>query len=113
MLDGEVGLLPGQLAGDAHLFQPRLVRAPAEVVHVVGGRADDVVFVAEEVDAAVAVVVDGMIEIAGRQELRLADLARPRADHLGRLQVPAVDDLQGGLELLLEHHADGGSRRRA
>ena len=82
MLDGEVGLLPGQLAGDAHLFQPRLVRAPAEVVHVVGGRADDVVLVAEEVDAAVAVVVDGMIEIAGRQELRLADLARPRSDHL-------------------------------
>ncbi len=51
------------------------------MVHVVGGRADDVGGVGEQIGVAVAVVVDGVLEIAGGQELRLADLAGPGADH--------------------------------
>ena len=58
------------------------------MLHVVRGGADHVGVVAEQVDAAVAVVVDGVVEIARRQELRLPELAGPRADHLGGRMSP-------------------------
>ena len=52
---------------------------------------------------AVAVVVDRIVEIMRRQELRLAEFAGPGADHLGRREIAAVDDLQRGDGLVLEH----------
>ncbi len=95
----------GQVLRHAHLLDPRLVRAPAEVLHVVRRRADDVVVVGEQVDTPVAVIVDGVVEIARRQELRLPDLTGPRADHAGRAHVAAIDDLQRRDQLLGEHLA--------
>jgi hypothetical protein len=38
-----------------------------------------------------------------RQELRLAEFARPGADHLGRREIAALDDLQRRDGLVLEH----------
>ena len=52
---------------------------------------------------AVAVIIDRIVEIMRRQKLRLAELAGPRSDHLAGREIAAVDDLQRGDRLLLEH----------
>ena len=52
---------------------------------------------------AVAVVIDGVVEVMRRQELRLAEFAGPRTDHLACCEIAAIDDLQRGDGLLLEH----------
>ena len=56
-----------------------------------------------EIAAAVAVVVDRVLEVVRGQELRLAELAGPRADHLRGRQVAAVDDAQRVHQLAAEH----------
>ena len=52
---------------------------------------------------AVAVVIDRIVEIMRRQKLRLAEFAGPRSDHLACREIAAIDDLQRGDGLLLEH----------
>ena len=42
MLDGEVGLVPGEVGGHAHLLQPGLAALPAEEDDEVGGGGDHV-----------------------------------------------------------------------
>ena len=102
-LDGEVGLVPREIRGRAHLFQPRLAAPPFQPgCDIIRGRADHIGRTAQHVAAAVAVIVDGVGEVMRRQELRLAELAGPRADHLARRQVAAIDDLQRGDGLVLE-----------
>ena len=52
---------------------------------------------------AVAVVIDRVVEVMRRQKLRLAEFASPRTDHLACREIAAIDDLQRGDGLLLEH----------
>ena len=52
---------------------------------------------------AVAVIVHRIVEIMRRQKLRLPEFARPCADHLSGREIAAIDDLQRGDGLLLEH----------
>ncbi len=84
MLDGEVGLVPGEVGGHAHLLQPGLPALPAEEDDEVGGRGDHVGHAAHQIAPAVAVVVHRVLEVVRGQELRLAELAGPGADHLAR-----------------------------
>ena len=77
MLDREIGLIPGDVFGQPHFLDPRLAATPAERLNKVCRRADDVGDVAHQIAAAVVVVVEAVIEIVLRQELRLAKLAGP------------------------------------
>ena len=52
---------------------------------------------------AVAVIVDRVVEIMRRQELRLSEFAGPRADHFRGREIAAVDDLQRGDGFVREH----------
>jgi len=103
MLDREIRLLPGQAGGHAHLLQPGLAPPPAVLGEQVRRRGEHVRDAMDEVAPTVAVEVDGVFEIRGRRELRLADFAGPGADHLGRRKVAALDHPQGVEQLLAEH----------
>ena len=103
MLDREVGLLPRQVRGDAHLLQPRLATLPAEMDEIFSGRADHVGRALDQIAFAVAVVVDGMRHVFGRHHLRLPELARPGADHFIRAQVAAFDQAQRIEQMPAEH----------
>ncbi len=41
----------------------------------------------------VAVIVDAIFDVRGRQKLRLADLARVGADQIAQEKITALDDL--------------------
>ena len=103
MLNGKIGLLPGQVAGHVHLLEPRLVALPAEMHDEIGGGSDDVGNAGDQIAPAVAVIVDRVLEIVRRQELGLAEFAGPRADHFLGRQVAAVDDAHRIHELGAEH----------
>ena len=45
---------------------------------------------------AIAVVVDAILDVGRRQELRLADLARISADQVAQRKIAAIEDLQRG-----------------
>ena len=94
MLDREVGLLPRQVLRDAHLLDPGLAALPAEMLQIVCGRGEHVGHALDQVAPPVAVIVDGAAVILRRHHLGLAELARPRADHLLRTQVAALDHAQ-------------------
>ncbi len=55
-----------------------------------------------QVDMAVAVEVDAVLDVGARQKLRLADLAGVGAYEIAQRQVAALQDLQGRDELVLE-----------
>ena len=74
----------GHLGGHAHLLEPRLTRLPAMMLQEIGGGGEHVRHALHEIALAVAVIVDGEVEIVARHELRLPDLARPCALHLAR-----------------------------
>ena len=94
----------GQILRHPDFLQPGFAAPPFQAIgDVVRGRADHVGRAAQHVAMAVAVIVDRVVEIMRRQELRLPEFAGPRSDHLGRRKVAAVDDLQGGDGFLLEH----------
>jgi hypothetical protein len=56
-----------------------------------------------QVAPAIAVEVDRVFEIGRRQELGLAEIAGPVAEHLGRPKVAALDDAKRIRQLRLEH----------
>ena len=103
MLDRQVGLLPGQVGGHAHLLQPRLAALPAEMDEIFSGRADHVRHALDQVALAVAVVVDGVRHVFRRHHLGLAELARPGADHFLGAQVAALDQAQRVEQMAAEH----------
>src|SRR5260370_1967788 len=51
---------------------------------------------------AVAVIIDGVFDIGGRQKLRLAGLAGMGADHVAQRKIAELDDLQRGEKLALK-----------
>ena len=67
MLDGEVGLLPRQLLRHAHFLQPGLAALPAEADQEIGGGGERVGNAVDQIAAAVAVEIDGVLEIVGRR----------------------------------------------
>ena len=98
------GKLEGKFARHAHFLQPGLAAPPFQAGgDVVRGRADHVGRAAQQIAAAVAVVIDRIVEIMRRQKLRLAEFAGPGADHFVGRQIAAVDDLQRGDGLVREH----------
>src|SRR5208282_1878142 len=78
---------------------PGLAALPAVAFEVIGGGGEHVGHTVNEIAAAVAVVIDGVLEIGRRQELGLADLAGPGAAHVAGAYVAAVDDAQRIQEL--------------
>ena len=68
-----------------------------------------------QVPLAVAVIVDGEVEIVGRDELHLPDLAGPRAFHVAGREIAAVENFQRREELgaeLVRPAAIVGERRQ-
>jgi hypothetical protein len=83
----------------------RRARLPAVHLQEVGGRGEHVRHAAAQVDAAVAVEINAVLDVGRRQELGLADLARIGAEHIAQRQVAALRDLQRRNELALEQLA--------
>ena len=117
MPDGEVRLVPRQVGRHPHLLQPRLAPPPAQMHQEIGRGSDHIGHAGDQVAAAVAVIVHRVVEVVRRQELRLPQLAGPRADHLLGREVAAVDDTQRvqqlGTELLAAAAVVGQRRERA
>ncbi len=115
MLDREIGFRPRHLARHAHLFEPRLACLPAMMFEEVRRGGEHVGHAFDEVPLAVAVIVDGEIDVVARHELHLADFARPCPVHLRRGQVAAVEDRQRRHQLgaeLVRPPAIVGERRQ-
>ena len=102
MLDVEVGFLPRQVFRHVHFLQPRLAAPPAETDQEIGGGGERVGDAVDQVAAAVAVEVDGVLEIVGGGELHAAEFAGPIADHVLHALVAALHDAQGVEQLLAE-----------
>jgi hypothetical protein len=68
----------------------------------IGGRGQHIWDGMAQIDMAVAVVVDAVLDVRRRQKLCLADLAGIGADEIVQRQIAALDDLQGGDKLALE-----------
>ena len=105
MLDGEIGLIPRETGRHAHLLKPRLPTLPAETLDEGRCRCDDVRRAVEEIAPSVAIEVHGVLEIVRGEKLGLPEFARPRSDHVGGLQVAAVDDLQRRQQFAAKHLA--------
>ena len=101
-LDREVRLIPRQRLRDAHLLQPRLAALPAEALDIVSRRSERVGRRVQQIDAPVAVEVDAEVEVALGDELKLAELTRPRSAHFGDGKIAAVDDLDRRQQLPAE-----------
>src|SRR5262245_41199560 len=75
---------------------------PAIGFEQIGGRGQHVWNGMAQIDMAVAVVVDAVLDVRRRQKLCLADLASIGADEIAQRQIAALDDLKGGDKLALE-----------
>src|SRR6516165_5785924 len=75
---------------------------PAVGLEQIGGRGQHIWDGMAQIDMAVAVVVDAVLDVRRRQKLCLADLAGIGADEIVQRQIAALDDLQGGDKLALE-----------
>ena len=75
---------------------------PAIGLEQIGGRGQHIWNGMAQIDMAVAVVVDAVLDVRRRQKLCLADLAGIGADEIAQRQIAALDDLQGGDKLALE-----------
>ncbi len=84
----------GRVLRHVHLLQPGLAALPAEADQEVGGGGERVGHAVDQIAAAVAVEVDGVLEIVGGGELHAAELAGPVADHAVDGLVAALDDAQ-------------------
>ena len=62
----------------------------AVAVEQIGGRGQHVGGGVTQIDAAVAIEIDAVFDVGGRQELGLADLARISADQVAQRQVAAL-----------------------
>ena len=80
----------------------RRARLPAIGLEQIGGRGQHIWNGMAQIDMAVAVVVDAVLDVRRRQKLCLADLAGIGADEIAQRQIAALDDLQGGDKLALE-----------
>ena len=90
--------VPDVLASTANLLKVNGWRAglPAVGLQQIGGRGEHVRHAVAQVDMAVAVVVDAVLDIRRRQKLRLPDLACIGADKLALRQVAALKNLECG-----------------
>src|SRR5262249_21118436 len=85
-----------------HFFQPRLATLPAEADQKVGRRGKRIGNALDQVAAAVAVEVDGVLEVIGGGKLHAAEFAGPVANHVFHALVAALDDAQRIEQLLPE-----------
>src|SRR4051812_44918962 len=109
-----IGKIPDRLAIDhrpvpfAHgleiggAFAVGLAHLEAAGVEQVRGRGEHVGDAVAEIDVAVAVEIDAVLDVGGGQELGLADLAGIGADQVAQRQVTALHDLQRREQLALE-----------
>src|SRR5262245_57423642 len=87
----DLGLIPGLEHGEVlRAFGKGLSTLPAIALEIVRGRSEHVWHAVDQVAAAVAVEIDRILHIGGRQELGLAELARPGAAQTGDREVPAI-----------------------
>lgn len=80
----------------------RRAALPAVAVQKVRGRGEHVRSTMPQIDMAVAVEIDAVLDVARRQKLRLPDLPRIGADQVAKRQVAALHDLQRCDQLALE-----------
>ena len=73
--------------------QPALATLPAMRSEKVCDRSQHVRHATDQVAAAITIIVDGILQIRRRKELRLTNLACPAAAQLRRAHVAALDDL--------------------
>ena len=75
---------------------------PAVGLEQIGGRRQHIRHAVAEIDMAVAVKIDAILDVGRRQELRLPDLAGVGADQVAQRQVAALEDFQRRDEFGLE-----------
>ncbi len=109
---------PPEARGQDHFHPPGQARRPAGPLQIGRGRGQRVGRVlAPDIRAAVAGLVDGEFQVAGRDELGVSHRAGPAADHPVGGGVAPLQDAQGGGQLALEELAaaafvgQGGQRR--
>src|ERR1700680_1701823 len=61
----------------------------------------------------IAVIIDPIFDVRGRQKLRLADLARIGTDQVAQGKIAALDDLQRSEKLTLEQFATPAIMRQS
>src|SRR6266487_2410728 len=100
-----IHLGPVPLAHDLEIrraFTEWRARAPTVGLQQIGRRGEHIRHAVSEIDTAVAVIIDAVFDIGGRQKLRLADLSRIGADHVAQRKIAPLDDLQRGEKLALQ-----------
>jgi hypothetical protein len=80
----------------------RRAALPAIRLEQVGRGREHVRHATSQVDMAVAVIVDAVVDVGRRQELGLAELTGIDTDQLRQGEIAALHDLQRGDELALE-----------
>src|ERR1700750_1342213 len=112
--DQPVGKIADGLAVDrgpvplAHRFEIRgaliVRRAGLEAgkLQQVRGGGEHIGHAVPEIDMAVAVEIDAVLDVGRRQELRLTDLAGEGADQVALRKIAALDDLQRRQQFALE-----------
>lgn len=80
----------------------RRAALPAVAVQEVRGRGEHVRSTMPQVDMAVAIEINAVLDVARRQKLRLPDLPRIGADQVAERQVAALHDLQRRDQFALE-----------
>src|SRR3954463_3887534 len=92
----------------AHRFEIRRAfavgRAALEAAGVqqVRGGGENIWHAVAEIDMAVAVEIDAVLDVGRRQKLRLADFAGEGADQVAQGKIAALHDLQRGQQFALE-----------
>src|SRR5215467_8551747 len=83
-------------------FAPGLPAFPAIAFEIVGGRGQHVGDAVNEIAPSVAIEVDRKLDVGARQELGLAELARPGAPHPSDAEVAALENSQRRHQLVLK-----------
>src|SRR6185312_210035 len=78
-----------------------LTGLPAIGLQEVGRGCEHVRHAVTQIDAAVAVKIDAVLDVGRRQKLRLADLARVGADQIAQRQIATLNDSERGNQLAL------------
>src|SRR5262249_41792347 len=67
--------------------------APAVGFEEIGCRGEHVGHASSEIDASVAIIIDAIFDVGGRQKLRLADFASVGTDQLALGKIAALENL--------------------
>src|ERR1700716_2900832 len=71
---------------------PLLAALPAVTGKVIRSRCQHIGGATQEIPAAIAIEVDGELDVGGWHELGLAEFAGPGAAHFRRREIAALDD---------------------